>query len=181
MNEWLPAVKNTGLYPSPLSRPSSGMDLRALPTRVRPTRGQRPRGPVPKLAHRRLTHLGASQGYRICPAWFRGQPDLVRHRDGIRPARLDGQARPHQSRRPAVGTETAPTASVHHPRHTRANNPPDPAAHVQPCPRASTAVDAITRLDSLTASPTDPRPPTAPTTPAPPGPVEPPHPVTTTG
>jgi Major Facilitator Superfamily len=99
---------------------------------------------------------------------------LVRHRDtGIRPARLDGHARPHQPRRPPLGAETAPTAPVHDPRHHRPHRQADGLAPI----RAGTLGPHRHRRDHPTRPPHSLARlitrPTVPTRPAPPGTVEP--------
>jgi hypothetical protein len=113
-----------------------GMRITAFVTNTR-------RGQLPdlELRHRRRARcedrirIAKDRADQPAPARLRPEPDLVRHRDpGIRPARLDGDARPHQPRRPPLGAETAPTAPVHHPRQHRPHRTAGRLASVRPGP-----------------------------------------------
>ena len=92
---------------------------------------RRPRDPPPPPRPLRGPHP-YRQGHRaarVPVVRLRPEPDLVRDRGpGGRAHRVDADARPDRSPRPAVGTQTVAAAAVHRPGDPGPHRPPGPAA-----------------------------------------------------
>jgi hypothetical protein len=118
------------------------------------------RGQLPdlELRHRRRARcedrirIAKDRATEPAAVFLCGQPDLVRDRGtGHRPARLDGNARPHQPRRPPLGTQTATPPPLQHPPSI-ARSARQTLLHLSDrAPWATVAVDAIHRLDRFRA------------------------------